>query len=159
MRVLVLLLFFLSGAAGLVYEVTWARSLGLVFGASHLAVATVLAVYMGGQALGATIFGRRVDRAERPLRLSREQRITLQVLAVVVAAAGGIMFLGFFISLVGTIGAPLDAIEETGQRMGAAAVRMVLGVLLLGVAVALPVVLFVRARRLPVRGFRAGLWT
>lgn len=68
MRALVLLLFFLSGAAGLVYEVTWARSLGLVFGASHLAVATVLAVYMGGQALGATIFGPRVDRAARPLR-------------------------------------------------------------------------------------------
>jgi spermidine synthase len=69
MRALVLLLFFFSGAAGLVYEVTWARSLGLVFGASHLAVATVLGVYMGGQALGAAVFGPRVDRTRRPLRL------------------------------------------------------------------------------------------
>jgi spermidine synthase len=47
---LLYLLFFLSGAASLVYEIAWTRSLGLVFGASHLAVTTVLAVYMGGQA-------------------------------------------------------------------------------------------------------------
>ncbi len=69
MRIYILLLFFLSGAAGLVYEVTWARSLGLVFGASHLAVTTVLAVYMGGQALGSAIFGKLADRTRRPLRL------------------------------------------------------------------------------------------
>ncbi|HTN53970.1 MAG TPA: fused MFS/spermidine synthase [Anaeromyxobacter sp.] len=69
MNAAVALLFFLSGASGLIYEVTWARSLGLVFGASHLAVATVLAVYMGGQALGSVIFGPRADRSARPLRL------------------------------------------------------------------------------------------
>lgn len=68
-RILVLLLFFTSGAAGLVYQVTWARSLGLVFGASHLAIATVLAVFMGGQALGSALFGARADRTQRPLRL------------------------------------------------------------------------------------------
>ena len=68
LHALIFLLFFLSGAAGLVYEVTWARSLGLVFGASHLAVTTVLAVYMGGQALGSTLFGAAADRSERPLR-------------------------------------------------------------------------------------------
>ncbi|MFY3742676.1 fused MFS/spermidine synthase [Anaeromyxobacter sp. Red801] len=69
MRFLVFFLFFVSGAAGLVYEVAWARSLGVVFGASHLAVTTVLAVYMGGQALGAALLGSRADRSERPLRL------------------------------------------------------------------------------------------
>jgi spermidine synthase len=69
LHALIFLLFFLSGAAGLVYEVTWARSLGLVFGTSHLAVTTVLAVYMGGQALGSAIFGRRADLTDRPLRL------------------------------------------------------------------------------------------
>jgi len=62
------LLFFVSGAAALVYEVVWARSLGLVFGASHLAVTTVLAVYMGGQAIGSWVFGGRADRTDRPLR-------------------------------------------------------------------------------------------
>ena len=66
---LVYLLFFFSGAAALVFEVTWARSLGLVLGSSHLAVTTVLSVYMGGQAIGSTLFGARADRTERPLRL------------------------------------------------------------------------------------------
>ncbi|ABC82831.1 fused MFS/spermidine synthase [Anaeromyxobacter dehalogenans] len=69
MRFLVFFLFFVSGSAGLVYEVAWARSLGVVFGASHLAVTTVLSVYMGGQALGAALIGARADRTERPLRL------------------------------------------------------------------------------------------
>jgi len=62
-------LFFLSGAAALVYQVTWARSLSLVFGGTHLAVATVLAVFMGGLALGSAALGRRADRTARPLRL------------------------------------------------------------------------------------------
>lgn len=69
MRFAVFVLFFLSGAAGLIYEVAWSRSLGVVFGASHLAVTTVLAVYMGGQALGGAWLGRRSDRTARPLRL------------------------------------------------------------------------------------------
>jgi spermidine synthase len=35
--------FVLSGATGLIYEILWARMLGLVFGATTLAVSTVLA--------------------------------------------------------------------------------------------------------------------
>ncbi len=69
MALIPFVLFFLSGAASLVYEVAWARSLGVIFGASHLAVTTVLAVYMGGQALGSALLGARADRTERPLRL------------------------------------------------------------------------------------------
>ena len=48
----VYLLFFLSGAAALVYQVVWVRSLSLVFGGSHQAVATVLAIFMAGLGLG-----------------------------------------------------------------------------------------------------------
>src|SRR5262249_37612146 len=63
------LLFFASGFASLVYEVTWVRSLTLVFGGSHLAVTTVLSVFMGGLALGGVLLGSRADRARHPLRL------------------------------------------------------------------------------------------
>jgi spermidine synthase len=62
-------LFFFSGAASLVYEIVWARELTLVFGGSHLAVTTVLSVFMGGLALGGLLLGRISDRAVRPLRL------------------------------------------------------------------------------------------
>ena len=65
---LVAVCFVLSGATGLIYEVVWARMLGLVFGGTTLAVSTVLAAFMGGLALGSTIAGRRAARLARPLR-------------------------------------------------------------------------------------------
>ena len=55
-------LFFLSGACGLVYQVVWARMLVVVFGATMLAVSTVLSAFMAGLALGSFLFGRYVDR-------------------------------------------------------------------------------------------------
>ena len=69
MHLLLYALFFVSGAAALVYQVAWVRSLSLVFGGSHLAVTTVLAVFMGGMALGSALLGPRADRSARPLRL------------------------------------------------------------------------------------------
>src|ERR1041384_1891557 len=58
--------FFLSGATGLIYEVLWARMLGLVFGATTLAVSTVLAAFMGGLALGSALAGKFAEKLKRP---------------------------------------------------------------------------------------------
>src|SRR5438445_11925985 len=63
------LLFFLSGAAGLVYEIVWSRLLQEIFGVTSHAVAVVLATYLGGMALGSGVLGRIADRREDPLRL------------------------------------------------------------------------------------------
>ena len=63
----VLGLFFLSGASALVYEVVWTREFTTVFGGSAFAIATVLAAYMAGLALGSTVFGRSIDRRGHPL--------------------------------------------------------------------------------------------
>lgn len=82
-RLVILVLFFTSGAAALVYEVAWVRSLGLVVGASHLAVTTVLAAYMGGLALGGAIFGGRADRSARPLRLYGLLELGIAAMALV----------------------------------------------------------------------------
>ncbi|HMF56225.1 MAG TPA: fused MFS/spermidine synthase [Pyrinomonadaceae bacterium] len=60
--------FILSGATGLIYEVLWARMLGLVFGATTFAVSTVLAAFMGGLALGSAWAGRVGPKVKRPLR-------------------------------------------------------------------------------------------
>jgi len=61
------LCFVVSGASGLIYEVLWARMLGLVFGATTLAVSTVLAAFMGGLALGSALAGRLASRIRKPL--------------------------------------------------------------------------------------------
>ncbi|HET8759535.1 MAG TPA: fused MFS/spermidine synthase [Nitrospiria bacterium] len=61
------LVFVLSGASGLIYQVVWGRLLVLVFGSTTIAVTTVLAVFMGGLAIGSALGGRVVDRVRRPL--------------------------------------------------------------------------------------------
>ncbi|HTM33644.1 MAG TPA: fused MFS/spermidine synthase [Vicinamibacterales bacterium] len=53
-----LLLFALSGAAALVYEVVWTRLLALQIGHGLAAASTVLAAFMGGLAIGAAAGGR-----------------------------------------------------------------------------------------------------
>jgi len=63
-QVVVLVLFFVSGACGLIYEVLWARLLTLSFGVTVLAASTVVAAFMGGLALGSYLFGRWSDRFE-----------------------------------------------------------------------------------------------
>ena len=59
--------FFLSGFAALLYQTAWLRQFSLVFGTSELAVATVLAAYMGGLALGSAVAGRYAGRVTRPV--------------------------------------------------------------------------------------------
>ena len=61
-------LLFVSGLCALVYQTVWMRELRLVFGASTLAGAAVLAIFMGGLGAGAAILGRRSDTHPRPLR-------------------------------------------------------------------------------------------
>jgi len=68
-RKAVLPLFLLSGAAGLVYEVTWTRAFGVVFGNTIFAVSTVLTAFMFGMAAGSWLFGSIADKSLRPLRL------------------------------------------------------------------------------------------
>jgi MFS family permease len=63
------LLFVLSGAAALVFETVFLRQLAWLFGNSATATALVLAAFMAGLALGATLFGGLADRVSSPLRL------------------------------------------------------------------------------------------
>src|SRR5437667_9837805 len=76
--------FILSGATGLIYEVLWARMVGLVFGATTLAVSTVLAGFMGGLALGSALAGRVAARVTRPLRSYGLIEISIAVYALLV---------------------------------------------------------------------------
>jgi spermidine synthase len=64
-----LLLFFISGALALVYEVVWARMMMHVFGSTAIAVGTVLAAFMSGMAIGSWFIGRFADKSPNCLRL------------------------------------------------------------------------------------------
>ena len=78
------LCFIVSGATGLIYEVLWARMLGLVFGATTLAVSTVLAAFMGGLALGSALAGKLALRIKKPLATYGWMEIGIAAYALVV---------------------------------------------------------------------------
>ncbi len=59
---------FLSGFSALVYQLIWVRLLGLVFGVSSFAVATVVAVFLLGLGLGSYFFGRWAEKTGDPLK-------------------------------------------------------------------------------------------
>ena len=65
----ILCCFFLSGSAGLVYQVAWAKALGLIFGHTVYATAVVLAVFMAGLACGSVYLGRRAEGHANPVAL------------------------------------------------------------------------------------------
>jgi spermidine synthase len=51
-------LFLISGAAGLIYEIVWARLLELYFGVTMISVTLIVSAYMAGLGLGSLIGGR-----------------------------------------------------------------------------------------------------
>ncbi len=68
MAAIVTLLFVVSGACALAYQVVWVRTLGLVVGNSLWAAVAVVAAYMGGMALGSFLAARALPRLSRHLR-------------------------------------------------------------------------------------------
>ena len=102
-------LLFVTGACALVYQTVWMRELRLVFGASTLAGAAVLAIFMGGLGAGAAILGRRSDAHAHPIRFYGMLEIGIAVTAaltpwlidlvrVAYVASGGADFLKFVLA-------------------------------------------------------------
>ena len=60
-------IFFLSGAAGLMYESVWTRYLGLFVGHDAYAQVLVLVIFLGGMSAGAAMVSRVADRLRNPL--------------------------------------------------------------------------------------------
>ena len=64
-----LLCVLLSGAAGLIYEIVWARQLTLFLGTTTHAHTAVLTAYMAGLSSGSFVVGKWADRSRNPLAL------------------------------------------------------------------------------------------
>ena len=73
---------FLSGAASLFYEVCWIRKAGLFFGSTTFALATVLAVFFLGLAVGSALAGRLSASLQRPLRIYGIVELVIAVLGL-----------------------------------------------------------------------------
>jgi spermidine synthase len=66
---LLLLLFFGSGCAALIYEIVWFQLLQLVIGSSAVSLGVLLGTFMGGMCLGSYFLPRFIGRGRHPLRV------------------------------------------------------------------------------------------
>ena len=113
--------FLFSGAAGLLYEVVWSKQLAYLLGSSLHSVATVVAAFLGGLALGARLLG---------TRLARGPRLARSYAALELGVAGlGLGLLPLLRSLDGPVGELYRAFG--GEGAGFAIARVVLLSLLL----------------------------
>ena len=68
-RSIFLVLFFVSGACGLIYEIVWTRLFTPVIGNTVFSLSAILTVFMTGLGVGSRLAGRKLD--SRPMRLIR----------------------------------------------------------------------------------------
>jgi spermidine synthase len=85
-RRLALAALFLSGAAGLVHEVVWAKLLARLIGSTAHAQVLVLALFMGGLAIGAVRYGRRAPSGAAGLRLYGRLEVLIGVYGIALPA-------------------------------------------------------------------------
>jgi spermidine synthase len=64
-----LLLFFGSGCAALIYEIVWFQMLQLFIGSSAVSLGVLVATYMGGMCLGSVVLPRIIPATRHPLRV------------------------------------------------------------------------------------------
>jgi spermidine synthase len=96
---MIAVLFVISGATGLAYQIAWFKYLSLFLGNTTYAQTIVLATFMGGLAIGATLWGRRADRAKAPLRLYGALEFFIGIYCVLYPILLGLVKV-FFISTV-----------------------------------------------------------
>jgi len=116
-------LLFTSGFCALVYQVSWLREFRLIFGASTLASAAVLAIFIGGLGIGGLLLGPRADRHPRPLLFYA----TLESIVAVMAALSPLLL---------AVARTIYLASGGSSRLGIAAAtaeRLVLSVIVLAV--------------------------
>ena len=114
----IFLLFLLSGATSLVYEVIWLRQLILIFGSTQFATSTILSTFMAGLALGAFVTGRWLGRTRmRPLRIYGLLEIGIGLYALCVPFLFDQFYWGRRVHSLGVGPKPIPHKELTAERL------------------------------------------
>src|SRR6266550_9104925 len=104
-------LLFCSGACALIYQTVWMRQFRLIFGASTLATAAVLSIFMAGLGIGSALLGKRADIHPQPLRFygnlelwiaasAAASQLLLWLIARIYFGIGGSVTLGVFLATI-----------------------------------------------------------
>ncbi|MEP2774017.1 MAG: fused MFS/spermidine synthase [Fulvivirga sp.] len=100
-------LFFISGAAGLILQVVWMYRLGLVFGNSAYATSATLAAFFLGLAFGGHFWGSIAAKFKHPLRLYGLMEIGIAITAIL-WLSGLYLYELYFPSIVHIVGRNQD---------------------------------------------------
>lgn len=82
-----LVLFFASGCAALIYETVWFYLVQLVVGASSISVAVILCAFMGGMALGSWLLPKVTPRGAHPFRVVAALELGIALLGITIPLA------------------------------------------------------------------------
>lgn len=148
----ILLVFLISGACGLLYQVVWTRKLVLLFGTTSYAVSTVLSIFFLGLALGSLWGGRFADRTPRPLLWYGVFEIVIGLWALAFLA-----MVGWGETLVITLLRAFDLSRAAGITMRAIMALVFLAVPVIMMGATLPLLAKFIARDAAFKGFRIGL--
>lgn len=129
---LILLLFFASGCAALIYEIVWFQLLELVIGSTAASLAVVLGTFMGGLCLGSLALPRFAPRSWHPLRLYAALEIGTGVLAI--AVLRGVPALGEWYGSVGSPGSADLPLRATFAALCLLAPTLLIGATLPAIA-------------------------
>jgi spermidine synthase len=95
-------LFFISGASGLGYQVIWFKRFSHVWGNSSLAMAAVVTSFLSGLGLGAYVLGRAADRVRSPLLVYGLLEVAIGLVAFLVPLEVEVL-LGFSTAVYGAV--------------------------------------------------------
>jgi predicted membrane-bound spermidine synthase len=140
---ILLVLFFGTGACGLVYQQLWLRELSLVFGVTVQAVSTVLAAFFGGLALGGFLAGRWSRRTRRPIMWYGLLEIGVGLMAVLTPLALDVAG-DVYVAFAKNVSSSLPVL--TGVRLVVSFVVLIVPATLMGAS--LPLVVSSSVRRL-----------
>src|SRR5438105_12903673 len=79
-----LLLFFGSGCAALIYEIVWFQMLQLFIGSSAVSLGVLVGTYMGGMCLGSVVLPRLIPATRHPLRVYALLEFGIGVLGILI---------------------------------------------------------------------------
>src|SRR5439155_23328335 len=79
---IVIFCFFISGMAGLIYQLAWMLYLALFLGHTSYAVVAVLVAFMGGLAIGNAAFGVWAVKTSKPLAVYGWRELGMRVYAL-----------------------------------------------------------------------------
>ena len=82
-----LVLFFASGAAALIYETVWFYLVQLIVGASSISVAVLLCAFMGGMALGSWLLPKLTPKGAHPFRVVAALEAAIALLGIAIPIA------------------------------------------------------------------------